>query len=39
MSGKWLELLKEVAPSINRVAVFRNLGLGGAAAWPLAARA
>jgi putative tryptophan/tyrosine transport system substrate-binding protein len=25
MSGKWLELLKEIAPSINRVAVFRNL--------------
>jgi putative ABC transport system substrate-binding protein len=25
MSGKWLELLKEIVPSINRVAVFRNL--------------
>jgi hypothetical protein len=39
MSGKWLELLKEIAPSINRDAVFRNLALGGAAARPLAARA
>ena len=25
MSGKWLELLKEIAPSIQRVAVLRNL--------------
>jgi len=25
MSGKWLELLKEIAPNVNRVAVLRNL--------------
>ena len=24
MSGKWLELLKEIAPSVTRVAVLRN---------------
>jgi putative ABC transport system substrate-binding protein len=26
MSGKWLELLKEVAPGLTRVAVFRDAG-------------
>jgi putative ABC transport system substrate-binding protein len=24
MSGKWLELLKEIAPNVTRVAVLRN---------------
>jgi putative ABC transport system substrate-binding protein len=29
MSGKWLELLKQIAPSISRVGVLRNPGLVG----------
>src|SRR5215213_1007413 len=28
LSGKWLELLKEVAPRVTRVGVFRDPGLG-----------
>ena len=27
MGGKWLELLKEVAPSVKRVAVLRDRGI------------
>jgi putative ABC transport system substrate-binding protein len=29
MSGKWLELLKEVAPNVTRVAVIRDTSVGG----------
>ena len=29
-SGKWLELLKEIAPSVTRAAVLRDSGKGGA---------
>jgi ABC-type uncharacterized transport system substrate-binding protein len=32
MSGKWLELLKEIAPSLNRVLVMVNAGNAGNAA-------
>jgi len=28
MAGKWLELLKEIAPSVNRAAVLRDTSLG-----------
>jgi putative ABC transport system substrate-binding protein len=28
MSGKWLELLKEIAPSVRRVAVLRDFAIG-----------
>ncbi len=28
MSGKWLELLKEIAPGVTRVAVMRNPAIG-----------
>ena len=27
LSGKWLELLKEIAPNVKRVAVFRDAAL------------
>lgn len=30
ISGKWLELLKEISPTVNRVAVFRELSNPGA---------
>ena len=30
MSGKWLELLKEIAPSVTRVAVLRDPDIGSA---------
>ena len=30
LSGKWLQLLKEIAPSVTRVAVLRDLGVGSA---------
>jgi putative tryptophan/tyrosine transport system substrate-binding protein len=34
LSGKWLELLKEVAPQVKRVGVFRDLGTSaGAGQW------
>ena len=34
LSGKWLELLKEVAPQVKRVGVFRDAGSsGGAGQW------
>jgi putative tryptophan/tyrosine transport system substrate-binding protein len=29
MSGKWIELLKEIAPRVTRAAVVRELGIGG----------
>jgi putative ABC transport system substrate-binding protein len=29
ISGKWLELLKKVAPNVTRVAVIRDTGVGG----------
>jgi putative tryptophan/tyrosine transport system substrate-binding protein len=29
MSGKWLELLKEIAPRVTRAAVVRDLAIGG----------
>jgi putative ABC transport system substrate-binding protein len=32
MSGKWLELLKEVAPTVTRVAVLRDAGISSGAA-------
>jgi putative tryptophan/tyrosine transport system substrate-binding protein len=28
MSGKWVELLKEIAPGVRRVAVLRDLAIG-----------
>jgi putative tryptophan/tyrosine transport system substrate-binding protein len=29
MGGKWLELLKQIAPSVTRVAVLRDASQGG----------
>jgi putative ABC transport system substrate-binding protein len=28
LSGKWLELLKQIAPGVTRVAVLRDSGIG-----------
>jgi putative ABC transport system substrate-binding protein len=33
LSGKWLELLKEVAPAVTRVAVLREPGAAGIGQW------
>ena len=30
LSGKWLELLKQIAPGVTRAAVFRDPTQGGA---------
>jgi len=30
LSGKWLQLLKELTPSVTSVAVLRDLGVGSA---------
>jgi putative ABC transport system substrate-binding protein len=35
LSGKWLELLKEIAPQIVRVAVLRQQGPAGIAQWAI----
>jgi ABC-type uncharacterized transport system substrate-binding protein len=34
-SGKWLELLKEIAPSVTRVAVVREPGVAGIGQWTI----
>jgi putative ABC transport system substrate-binding protein len=33
LAGKWLELLKEISPSVSRVAVVREQGVGGIGQW------
>jgi len=33
LSGKWLELLKEIAPAVTRVAVLREAGAAGIGQW------
>jgi len=35
LAGKWLELLKEVAPKIERVAVLREGGIAGVGQWAI----
>ena len=35
LAGKWLELLKELAPSVTRVAVLREQGPGGIGQWAI----
>ena len=35
VAGKWLELLKEISPNINRVAVLREPGLAGVGQWAI----
>jgi ABC-type uncharacterized transport system substrate-binding protein len=35
LSGKWLELLKEVAPAVARVAVLREPGAAGIGQWAI----
>jgi len=35
LAGKWLELLKEVAPEVTRVAVLREPGAGGIGQWAI----
>ena len=37
LSGKWLELLKEISPSIKRVAVLREPGAAGIGQWAVIA--
>jgi putative ABC transport system substrate-binding protein len=33
LAGKWLELLKEIAPQVTRVGVLREVGAGGIGQW------